>query len=195
VISNKKPTTVDRILGTVLIATGIAFAFVLATHGSCRASEHPLRAPENRYTLTKEDPNPTAHIDPRLVREAFNTVVALMTEHGYEAPPKSWRPTMHVVLDRQVIITPREDGGLSRWFAFYKTTRSFDKKGRFGLTEKITLHLKKEEDCLIPELLIHELLHSFHARLSFVNENFRGIDPEEFVDHFYTERETFPECP
>jgi len=184
-----------QLCGIAMCAVIAAIVGATMLAGSCQASERPLRAPENRYTLTKEDPNPTAHIDPRLVREAFDTVVVLMTEHGYEAPPKTWRPTMHVVLDRQVIITQREDGGLARWYAFYRTTRKFDKKGRFSLDEKITLHLTKEEDCLIPELLIHEILHSFHARLKFVNDNFRGIDPEEFVDHFYTERETFPECP
>ena len=137
----------------------------------------------------------TEEPDPLVVSEAFLAARDLMNARGALIEWDRPAPALKITLHRRVKPTDLPSGEVGRTFAQYGVLHTFGTQGQLLFQEQIFIFLLPEEDCLLKEVLIHEFLHYFHERLIWSNVRAAQIEPEFFVDHYYTMRDTFPMCP
>jgi hypothetical protein len=152
------------------------------------AQPYPERYDAMAVTALEPVPD-SAPASPEVVASAMAEVRSLMFAGGL-GPVPDFIQAPEVLRVREVYQMAEE-----RLLGLYlKTDLISPEDGAMLIRERIVLFLP--EDCLVQEVLVHELLHAMHARLKHLNPQFRQIMPEVFVSLLMgPERPDFPSCP
>jgi hypothetical protein len=123
-----------------------------------------------------------------------------VVERAWEAARRAWvnagLPVPDFLRPPKRILRVRDSytlGSMGKLFGIYQHTKYLDPvDGSMLHDEQIVLFL--EDDCLVQEVLIHEMIHAVHARACFLGFACE-VDPEAFVQHVFPDRWDFPKCP